>query len=68
MYPPPIESISASDINDYHIEEKYDCDDKNSFKDHRYDEHHRDAGLAHTDFLSIYYTYRERNGNVAMCT
>ena len=46
MYPPPIELISASDINDYHIEEKYDCDDKNSFKDHRYDEHHRDAGLA----------------------
>jgi len=46
MYPPPIELISASDINDYHIEEKNDGDDKNSFKDHRYDEHHRDAGLA----------------------
>ena len=27
-------------------ENKNGGEDKNSFKDHRYDEHHRDAGLA----------------------
>jgi hypothetical protein len=62
MYPPPIELISASDINDYHIEEKYDGDDKNSFKDHRYDEHHRDAGLALAVLpLSLDSVYDEKN-------